>query len=190
MASRMVLMPEDQAALAMQQKMSITPQLRSLTEIDQVMNHVLNNNSLSKSKKSKLYNQLLMRKRRVSDAYHREGIPSVRLTSPTPTRTLPRSLDSTGHITPAPYRESQSPSKTTPKNQPQKRKALKATPSASPLPKFSLSTPSTSKDPYDGRATPPFPEVEDYFPTPSPTPVSRRTRSKGSNFRNWQSLNR
>lgn len=101
MAKRMVLVPEEQQALAYQQKHSISPQLRSIANIDTLMNYLLYSSKLPQKRKMRLYNQLNIQKQNISRQFGDVGIaPSMQIAQarlPTPTR---RTL--VGHEEPIP----------------------------------------------------------------------------------------
>ena len=69
MATRMLLVPEDQQALAYQQKINISPQVRSLSNLDALMQHILYNSKLPRRKRMHLYNQLRIRKQNILRQY-------------------------------------------------------------------------------------------------------------------------
>ena len=102
MATRMVLVPEDQQALAYQQKINISPQIRSLSNLDALMQHVLYNSKLPRRRRMRLYNQLRIRKQNILRQYGDAGLrPAVELAQP---RVPPRrrSLNRQDLVTQAP----------------------------------------------------------------------------------------
>ena len=102
MATRMVLVPQDQQALAYQQKINISPQVRSLSNLDALMQHVLYNSKLPRRKRIRLYNQLHIRKQNILRQYGDTGLrPAVELAQP---RVPPRrrSLNRQDLVTQAP----------------------------------------------------------------------------------------
>ena len=83
MATRMVLVPEDQQALAYQQKINISPQVRSLSNLDALMQHILYNSKLPRRKRMRLYNQLRIRKQNTLRQYGDTALrPAVELAQP------------------------------------------------------------------------------------------------------------
>ena len=102
MATRMVLVPEDQQALAYQQKINILPQVRSLSNLDALMQHILYNSKLPRRKRMRLYNQLRIRKQNILRQYGDTGLrPAVELAQPrVPPRS--RSLNRQDLVTQAP----------------------------------------------------------------------------------------
>ena len=102
MVTRMVLVPEDQQALAYQQKINISPQVRSLLNLDALMQHVLYNSKLPRRKRMRLYNQLRIRKQNILRKYGDTGLrPAVELAQPrVPLRR--RSLNRQDLVTQAP----------------------------------------------------------------------------------------
>ena len=102
MATRMVLVPEDQQALAYQQRINISPQIRSLSNLDALMQHVLYNSKLPRRKRMRLYNQLRIRKQNILRQYGDAGLrPAVELAQPAvPPRR--RSLNRQDLVTQAP----------------------------------------------------------------------------------------
>ena len=102
MATRMVLVPEDQQALAYQQKINISPQVRSLSNLDALMQHILYNSKLPRRKRMRLYDQLRIRKQNILRQYGDAGLrPAVELAQP---RVPPRrrSLNRQDLVTQAP----------------------------------------------------------------------------------------
>ena len=102
MATRMVLVPEDQQALAYQQRINISPQIRSLSNLDALMQHVLYNSKLPRRRRMRLYNQLRIRKQNILRQYGDAGLrPAVELAQPAvPPRR--RSLNRQDLVTQAP----------------------------------------------------------------------------------------
>ena len=83
MATRMVLVPEDQQALAYQQRINISPQVRSLSNLDALMQYVLYNSKLPRRKRMRLYDQLRIRKQNILRQYGDAGLrPAVELAQP------------------------------------------------------------------------------------------------------------
>ena len=79
----MVLVPEDQQALAYQQKINISPQVRSLSNLDALMQHLLYNSKLPRRKRMRLYDQLRIRKQNILRQYGDAGLrPAVELAQP------------------------------------------------------------------------------------------------------------
>ena len=98
----MVLVPEDQQALAYQQKINISPQVRSLSNLDALMQHILYNSKLPRRKRMRLYDQLRIRKQNILRQYGDAGLrTAVELARP---RVPPRrrSLNRQDLVTQAP----------------------------------------------------------------------------------------
>ena len=98
----MVLVPEDQQALAYQQKINISPQVRSLSNLDALMQHLLYNSKLPRRKRMRLYDQLRIRKQNILRQYGDTVLrPAVELAQP---RVPPRrrSLNRQDLVTQAP----------------------------------------------------------------------------------------
>ena len=110
MATGIVLVPEDQQALAYQQKINISPQVRSLSaNLDALMRHVLYKSKLSKRKMTRLYNQLNIQKQNILRQYGDTGLrPAVELAQPraTPRR---RSLNKQDLVTESPSADEPTP---------------------------------------------------------------------------------
>ena len=82
MAQRMILVPEDQRALAYQKKLNISPQLRSLSDIDALMNRALYMKKIPAKRRMRLYNQLSMQKQDLLRQIGDEGIrPTIQIAS-------------------------------------------------------------------------------------------------------------
>ena len=111
MATRMVLVPEDQKALAYRQKINISPQVRSLSNLDALVRHVLYKSKLStrKIKRKRPYNQLNIQKQNILRQYGDTGLrPAVELAQP---RVPPRrqSLNKQDLVTEAPSADEPTP---------------------------------------------------------------------------------